>query len=70
MNNNYSSDKKQTAYEIELDKLISQCEFYAFTYKENIQLNRDLNEGINDFLLQDRKNKLESELELSKIFLY
>jgi hypothetical protein len=68
MTEEYNPNRKIDRYEAELNRLAAECEPpRALTDEENIQLNNDLRKGINKFLLKDRKNKIEAEMELSKI---
>lgn len=69
MDKNYNPPKKLDAYEAELNRLASQCgPLRAFTDEENVYMHNQLNEGINEFFVQDIKDKFESELESRKIF--
>ena len=68
--NNYKPNERMDAYEAELDRLVVQCgPVRAFTDEENLQLNRELNDGMEEFLLAQRKRDVESALELKTIII-
>jgi hypothetical protein len=68
----YKPHVRYDRYEAELNRLVKKIklsDLYAFTDEENIQINKDLSEGLNEFLSAEIKREVESALELKTIIL-
>ena len=65
MNENYDSRTRQEAYETELNRILAQSgPVREFTDEENLYMARQRSEGIEEFLLAQKKRDLESALEM------
>jgi hypothetical protein len=69
MDNNYNLSKRNSFYEKELSRLISQGKPVKFTDEDSFNLVQELNTGLDDFLLEQKNSQTGAELELSKIIL-
>lgn len=60
---------RNDAYELELTRLLSLGSLRSFTDEENIQINEDLNQGMESFLYEQKNRDKVSEMELAGIVL-
>jgi hypothetical protein len=72
VDDNYNPSKRMDAYEAELNRLVKKIDFgslRAFTDEENLYMAQQMSEGMEEFLLAQRKREVESALELKTIIL-
>ena len=56
-------------YDRELLELASQCTVKVYTAEENLRIIQNLNDGMEDFLYEQRSREKESEIELAGVIL-
>jgi len=66
---NYKPTKRYDVYMDELIRQIDVGSLRAFTDEENLYMAQQMSEGMNEFLLAQRKREAESALELKTIIL-
>lgn len=60
---------KKSLYEEILEKLQAESKIRVYTEEENIQVMEELNEGMEEFLFDQKVKEKEAELELAGIIL-
>ena len=61
--------KEKSLYEQIMDRLQADSKIRVYTEDENIQVMEELNEGMEDFLYDQKVKEKEAELELAGIIL-
>ena len=56
-------------YEKVLEQLVAESKVITFTDEESMKIAMELNEGMNDFIRQQRINEVQAEKELKNIHL-
>lgn len=64
-----SMAKKKSKYEIELEKLARKSKRIVFTDEENIKIMEELNEGMPEFLRDQKRRDGEAALEFKTVIL-
>lgn len=61
--------KEKSKYELKLEALIAKSKAFYLTEEENLQVLKDLSEGMEDFLYKEKKIETQSEIELRGLVL-
>lgn len=60
-------EQSKSRYEVMLEGVIAKSRKVSFTDEQNFRIIEELNEGMEDFLYEQKKTKKESERELTSI---
>ena len=59
----------KSPYDEMMEQLHAEGRIHTFSEEENIQVQKELSEGMEDFLMEQKFNEKKSELELAGIIL-